>query len=402
MALWYYKAVGADGEVVDGEMDAPDEASVVRRLQDAGQIPVETREGGKKQRFSFSLRRQAMSSNDIAYLTHSLSTLLGAGLPLDRAFELLAEISEHPRQRELVHRILERVRGGDSLSSALEAQGPVFSRFYVNMVRAGEAGGSLDAVLKRLSEYFERAQALRQTVISALIYPAILLTLSVASVLVLLAYVVPQFTELFEDAGEALPASTQITVGAAEFVRERWWVLLLGLLAILLGMRQVLESPALRRRWDRLMLRIPRVGDLVAKVEVARFSRTMGTLLGNGVPALSALSITRETLTNTVFIEAVGVAADEMSEGKGISGPLEETGVFPKLGLQMIRLGEETGELEPMLDRVASIYDEEVQMAVKRMLTLLEPLLIVGLGILIAGIIMSILVAILSVQGLAF
>ena len=402
MASWYYKAVGQDGEIVEGEMDAPDEMTLVRTLQRGGQIPVETREGGKPRRFSLSLGRSGVSQKDIAYLTHSLSTLLAAGLPLDRAFELLAELAEHPRQRELVQRLLDRVRGGEALSTALEAQGPIFSRFYINMIRAGEAGGALDTVLKRLSEYFERAQALRQTVVSALIYPAILVVLSIGSVLVLLAYVVPQFTELFEDAGEALPMATQVTVGAAEFVRDKWWGLLLGFLALLLGLRQVLQSPTLRRRWDALMLKLPRVGDLVAKVETARFSRTMGTLLTNGVPALSALAITRETLSNTVFIEAVAEAGEQMSEGKGISGPLGETGVFPKLGLQMIRIGEESGELETMLHRIAHIYDEEVQTAVKRLLALLEPLLIVGLGVVIAGIIMSILVAILGMQGLAF
>ncbi|MBK1672624.1 general secretion pathway protein GspF [Ectothiorhodospira shaposhnikovii] len=401
MALWYYKSVAADGEVVEGEMEAPDEATLIRRLQEAGQIPVRTREGGRPRRL-LGARAAVLSRHDIGYLTHSLATLLGAGLPLDRALVLLADLAEHPRQRQLVERVLSRVRGGEALSVALEAQGPVFSRFYINMIRAGEAGGSLDAVLHRLAEYQERAEALRQTVTSALIYPAILVTLSVASVLVLLIYVVPQFTDLFEDAGQALPTMTRVTVGAAEFIREGWWKLLLGLLVILLGFRQVLESPALRRRWDRLVLRLPRAGDLVAKLEVARFSRTMGTLLGNGVPALSALAITRDTLTNSVFVQAVSEAAEQLREGRGIAAPLEETGVFPRLGLQMIRLGEETGQLEEMLHRIATLYDQEVQLAVKRLLTLLEPVLIVGLGLVIGGIIMSIMVAILGIQGLAF
>jgi len=401
LSLWYYKAVGRDGEVVEGEMDAPDETTLARRIQDAGQIPLTMREGGRRARLGVR-RGHRISRKDVGYLTQSLATLLTAGLPLDRAFELLAELAEHDRQRDLVLRILDRIRAGDPLSTALEAQGPVFSRFYVNMIRAGEAGGSLETVLRRLAEYNERAEALRQTVISALIYPAILLVLSIGSVLVLLGYVVPQFTELFEDAGESLPAMTQITVSAGEYVRDYWWTIVLGFLALLVVMRQVLQTPSLRSYWDRFVLKIPRAGDLVAKVQVARFSRSMGTLLGNGVPVLHALTITRETLSNTVFHTAVGEAADRLKEGQGMAEPLMETGAFPKLGVQMIRLGEETGELENMLNRVATIYDNEVQTAVKRLLALVEPLLIIGLGVLIAGIIISIMVAILSIQGLAF
>lgn len=401
MSLWYYKAVGPDGQVVEGEMDAPDEYTLVRRLQDAGSIPIKTREGGRP-RGLLNFARTGLTRKDIAYLTHSLATLLGAGLPLDRALTLLGELAEHPRQKQIVDKVLSRVRGGETLSAALEAQGPVFSRFYINMIRAGEAGGSLDTVLRRLTEYQERSEALRQTVVSALIYPAILVLLSIASVMVLLVYVVPQFTALFEDAGQALPTMTRITVGAADFLRRDWWMLLLAVVLVVLGFRRMLASPALRRRWDELLLRLPRVGDLMAKLEVARFSRTMGTLLGNGVPVLNALAITRETLSNGVFVEAVGKAAEQLREGMGMAAPLQETGVFPRLGLQMIRLGEETGQLEEMLQRVATIYDDEVQLSVKRLLTLLEPLLIVGLGLVIGGIIMSIMLAILGIQGLAF
>jgi len=334
-------------------------------------------------------------------LTQQLANLLHAGMPLDRALTILIGVSEDAQSKILLERVQEKVRGGSTLADALEVQG-TFSRFYLNMIRAGEAGGALEVVLKRLTDFLERSQALRETVTSALIYPIILLTVSALSVIILLTFVVPQFQRLFADAGKALPLATQIVIAVGDGFRHYWWVGAIVIMLIVAMLRQQWSQPESRARWDRWLLRLPLFGDLIAKVETARLSRTLGTLLGNGVSLLNALNIVRETLSNQVLATALGEVAEHVKTGRGLADPLLESGDFPKLAVQMIRVGEETGQLQEMLLQVADTYDGEVQTAVKRMLTLLEPALILGLGVIVAGIIMSILVAILSLNDLAF
>jgi len=329
--------------------------------------------------------------------------LLSAGLPLDRSLAILTELTaDNAQLNGLTGQVLEMVKGGAPLSEALEAQTGVFSRFYLNMIRAGEAGGGLEDVLERLSSYIERSKEIRDTVVTAMIYPAILVTMAVLSLLGLLTFVVPQFTEMFASAGQELPLPTQIVVAIADGLQSYWWALLALVVVVVSYMRHQLADSTRRYVWDRRFLKVPVVGDLIRKVEVANFSRTLGTLLRNGVSLLVALSIVKETLGNLVMAEAVGVAADRLKEGQDMTGPLIESELFPKMAVQMIKLGEETGRLEEMLDRVAAAYDKEIKMAIQRMLALLEPILIVGLGLLIGGIIASILMAIMSVNDLAF
>jgi general secretion pathway protein F len=304
--------------------------------------------------------------------------------------------------KRLLTRIQDEVRGGASLADALESQSGVFSRLYINMIRAGEAGGSVEVVLSRLAEFIERSKVLRESVTSALIYPIILLTVAGLSVILLLTFVVPQFQQLFEDAGEALPVSTQIVIAAGNAVRGYWWVGVITIFFLIAIFKQQLSRPEFRQRWDGWMLKLPLVGDLVAKVEMARFSRTLGTLLRTGVSMLTALAIVKETLSNRVLSDAVGHVSENLKAGQSLADPLMEEGEFPQLAVHMIRVGEETGQLQEMLLKVADTYDGEVQATVKRMLALLEPALILVLGVIIAGIIMSILVAILSINDLAF
>lgn len=398
MPLYRYKAATPTGDTSEGEIFAADEQQVISQLQAAGQIPIRVVQGGGVTR----LRRVGVRARDVQVFTQELATLLGAGLPLDRSLQIIVDLSEDPRLARMTARVLEQVRGGASLSEALEAQSGVFSRFYVSMVRAGEMGGAMEVVLQRLSEYLERAKDLRDSIVSALIYPAILMVVSLVSVFVLMVFVVPHFTQLFDDAGRALPMLTQVVVGSAELLRGYWWALIGAVVLIVLLLRHRLGDPAFRLRWDAGVLRLPLAGDLVRKLETARFSRTLGTLLGNGVPLLTAMSIVRETLNNRVLERGMGVAVEGLKGGQGMSAPLMEADLFPKLGMQMIRVGEETGRLEGMLMQVADIYDREVRVAVQRMLSLLEPVLIVGLGLLIATIIVSILIAIVSVNELAF
>jgi general secretion pathway protein F len=406
MPRYRYEAVDHAGEVLRDEIEASTPEAAVERLRDQGLLPLSVKEaksgflrGGLGQPL-FSKRR-ALSRKSTLLLTQQLANLLHAGMPLDRALTILIGVSEDEQARSLLERVQEKVRGGSALADALEAQG-VFSRFYLNMIRAGEAGGALEVVLKRLTEFLERSQALRETVTSALIYPMILLTVSALSVIILLTFVVPQFQRLFADAGKALPLATQIVIAVGDGFRHYWWAGAILIFLGVLGVRRQLNLPENRVRWDRWLLRLPLVGDLIGKVETARLSRTLGTLLGNGVSLLNALAIVRETLSNQVMAVALGEVAEHVKTGRGLAEPLQDAGSFPKLAVQMIRVGEETGQLQEMLIQIADTYDGEVQTAVKRMLTLLEPAMILGLGVIIAGIIMSILVAILSLNELAF
>lgn len=405
MPAFHYKAVSADGEALEGEMEARAQGAVVERLQGMGYIPIrveEAQEEAATEAVSFAwFRSTKVNQAEVGVFTREIATLLHAGLPLDRALEILVALSENDKVRRLLMQVRDEVRGGSSLSAALEQQKGVFSRFYINMVRAGEAGGALGPVLMRITEFMERAKALKETVKSALVYPTILVVVAVVSVMMLLVFVVPQFRQMFEQSGKTLPISTQIVIAAGDFVRNDWWMLLGGVFALYLLMRQQLNNPVSRYRWDGWFLRLPLAGDLVAKIEVARFSRSLGTLLGNGVTLLNALFIIKETLGNRVMAQGLEGVATQLKEGLGLGKPMMETGLFPKLAVHMVMVGEETGRLEEMLLRVADVYDSEVQSAVKRMLGLMEPVLILGLGLIIGGIIMSILLAILSVNDLA-
>lgn len=406
MALYRYQAVTLAGATEAGDIDAPTPAAVAERLHERGLIPLRIEPtDAQRPAASMSLplwgRANTVRPADVAVFTQELATLLRAGLPLDRSLEILISLAASEPVRALLSQVRDDVRGGASLSAAMEARRGVFSRFYISMLRAGEAGGALDVVLERLSEFMERSRELRETVQSALIYPAILVAVAVLSVVVLLVWVVPQFSAMFESSGKALPLPTQIVIAAGDFVAHWWWALILGGAGLWWWFSRQMQQPDSRLAWDRRFLRLPLLGDLIAKVEVARMSRTLGTLLGNGVSLLTALSIVRETLGNRVLSESLGAVAAQLKEGKGLGKPLMQTGLFPKLSVHMVMVGEETGKLQEMLLRVADVYDREVRSAVKRMLSLLEPVLILGLGLVIGAIIMSILVAILSVNDLA-
>jgi general secretion pathway protein F len=333
-------------------------------------------------------------------LTRELATLLRAGLPLDRALETLIGLAPTPAVSALLQGIRDEVRGGKALSQALDARREVFSRFYVNIVRAGEAGGALATVLTRLADTMERNKELRETVKSALIYPVILIGVAVSSVMILLIYVVPQFQQTFAQAGKALPLPTLAVIFAGTFLKKWWWALIAGVALAVAWFRRKLGQAAFRGRFDARLLAMPLVGDLVAKVEVARFARTLATLLGNGVTLLAGLSIVKETMGNAVLGASLDGVTARLREGKGFGRPLAETGQWPKLATQMILVGEESGRLEEMLGRVADVYDREVQVAIKRFLAILEPALILGLAVLIGGIVFSILLGVMGMSEL--
>jgi general secretion pathway protein F len=405
MPLFAYKAVNSVGEIEEAVRDAVDEQALIAALQAEGYIPIRVEPASTKTFLGLRLgtRQSRLSQKDIGLFTGELATLLESGLPLDKSLSVLMGITEdNERLNKLIARVLEKVKGGAALADALEKQTGTFTKFYLNMIRAGEAGGSLGDVLTRLSDYLERSKELKDTVSTALIYPTILLMMSLASLFVMLTFVVPQFTEMFESAGKALPVSTQIVVALADWLQSYWWALALAVVVISAYMNFQLADPVTKTVWDKRFLALPLVGNILLNKETANISRTLGTLLGNGVSILTALVIVRETVDNRVLAAAIQDAEEQLKQGKTMSDALLEKGVFPKMAMQMIKMGEETGRLEEMLLRVATIYDKQLRIAIQRMLALLEPALIIALGLMIAGIIVSILLAILSVNDLAF
>jgi general secretion pathway protein F len=408
MALYKYRAVNAAGDVAAGELEAANESEIVDRLRDQGLMPmrVEAAVAGRiagaaptrKRRSLFAPRR--VTRDNLLSITRELATLLRAGLPLDRALEVLIDLAPTPPVASLLQTIRDDVRGGKALSQALDAHRAVFSRFYVNIVRAGEAGGALGTVLTRLADTMERTKDLRDSVQSALIYPTILICVAVTSVMVLLIFVVPQFQQTFSQAGKALPLPTQIVILFGTALRKYWWLAILIVFGLTWLIRRRLRKTEVRFRWDGRLLRLPLLGDLLAKVEVARFARTLATLLANGVTLLAGLAIVRETMTNSVLARALDGVITRLREGKGFGRPLVETGLYPKLATQMILVGEESGRLEEMLNRVADVYDREVQISIKRFLAILEPAMILGLAVLIGGIVFSILLGVMGMSEL--
>jgi general secretion pathway protein F len=405
MPLYIYKAVNRDGETVEMEREATDEGTLLLTLQNEGLLPIRIALAKSRPLAWLKLGggRSRISHKQIGLFTRELLTLLQAGLPLDRALVVLLDLTANePDLNAMIGKVLDAVKGGAQLSDALEAQNGVFSRFYLNLIRAGEAGGALEVVLERLTQFLESSKELRDTVTTALIYPAILVTMAGLSLLLLLTFVVPQFTEMFESAGKELPVPTQIVVGIAGALQSYWWTLIPLAMAVSGYVRYQRADPVRRLVWDGWMLKLPLFGDLILKFQVASFSRTLTTLLSNGVSLLAALSIVKETLDNRLVAEKIGLAAESLKRGGGLSAPLMEAELFPSLAMQMIKLGEESGHLAEMLERVAVTYDKEIKVSIQRLLALLEPVLIVGMGIMIGGIIMSIMMAILSVNDLAF
>jgi len=410
MPLYRYRAVSPAGEVSTGESDASNEADLVDRLRDQGLMPTQivASAGGGATAANDAARGprsglftpKKVTRDQLLAITRELATLLRAGLPLDRALEILIGLAPTPPVAALLQGVRDDVRGGKALSQALDARREIFSRFYVNIVRAGEAGGALGVVLQRLAETMERNKELRENVRSALIYPTILIGVAVVSVIVLLIFVVPQFQQTFAQAGKALPLPTEIVVLVGTFMRRWWWAVLAGTVLAIVWFRRRGNDPAIRRARDARMLRMPLVGDLVAKLEVARFARTLATLLGNGVTLLSGLAIVKETLGNVVLATSLDGVIAKLREGKGFGRPLADTGLYPRLASQMILVGEESGRLEEMLTRVADVYDREVQVAIKRFLAILEPAMILTLAVLVGGIVFSILLGVMGMSEL--
>lgn len=404
MPRFRYKAVSPAGAILEGETEAPARAAVIERLRRDGNTPIradELKAGAGRWLLPSLFSSRRLGEKDVVLLTRELSTLLHAGLPLDRALAILGDIAEPGPQRDFVQRILDAVRGGASLAEALDTFKDQLASFYIGMVRAGEAGGSLETVLARLADTLERTHALKETVRSAMYYPAFVLFMAAASLVILIVWVVPQFAPLFENTGAPIPLPMRIIMGVGDFARAYWWAIVGVMTLGVLLLRRHNRLPEGRLRWDRLKLDLPLLGELTVKVEVARFTRTLGTLLTNGVTVLNAMSIALGTLGNRALAQSTDGLTARLKRGEGLAVPMMDSGAFPRLAVQLIQVGEESGQLDTMLMRVADIYDDEVKRALERLMALLVPALTIGLGILVAVIILSMLSAILSVYDLS-
>jgi general secretion pathway protein F len=394
MPLYRYKALNSRGETLDGQMEAASDGEVVLRLQEQGHLPIEAKlasEGGGDSAWRALFKPKPFAGARLVQFTQQLSTLLGAGQPLDRALTILLELPEDEIAKRTIADIRDAVRGGSALSTALERQHGTFSRLYVNMVRAGEAGGSLQETLQRLADYLERSRALRGRVINALIYPIILLVMVGLSLLFLLGYVVPQFAAMYESLDAELPWFSRIVLGIGMFVRD-WWIVLVAIPALgLWWFDRKRRDPEFRAAFDGWLLRQKFAGPLVARLETARLARTLGTLLKNGVPLLTALGIGRNVLGNLVLAADVEAAGNDVKNGVGLSTALAKGKRFPRLALQMIQVGEESGALDTMLLKTADTFEAETGQALDRMLAALVPVITIALTLVVMVVILAVL-----------
>jgi general secretion pathway protein F len=409
MTVFSYKASDFSGKVVKGTFEAEDETGVVKRLQGMGYIPIQISPAGAAERgmkldLGVSLGRLfgRVSRRDVLQFTQDLSAMLASGLPVDRALTILLDVTEKRRMRDVVSEIRKSVQAGSYLSDAMARHPEAFSDFYVSMVRAGEAGGVLDAVLERLGEFLESSQELVDYIKSALVYPLFLVFVGGISIIILMTYVIPRFSVIFEDLGGAIPPSTQLLLASSELLRGYWWALLPAVVLAIFGFSRYAATPGGKARIDRIKLRLPLFGELIRKIETARFARTLGTLVRSGVPILQALSLVRDTIGNTVISRAMKRVHAQVQEGERMSRPLAETGHFPTMAVQMITVGEETGRLEEMLLRVADNYEKLVRNLVKRLIGMLEPTLILVMGVVVGFIVISMLMAIFSMNEMPF
>ncbi len=400
MAAFSYKAVSRDGKTRQGVIEAEGLELASRQLRSQGLTLLTLEQGGKLDQMA-KVAGKPPTRQEVLSMTSELAVLLRAGLPLDRALKVLIEMAAQPSMHQLLSELLKAVKGGKALSTALQPHEKLFGTFYISMVRSGEASGQLSTVLDSLVEYLENARANRESVVSALIYPAILLVVAVLSIVMMLGFVVPQFETLFEDMGDALPLLTQIVLSGAEFLKSWWWLLLLLITVTAVTARNWASTEQGRAALDKRLLGLPLAGGIVFEFEVSKFARTVGTLLGNGVSLLKAISIAIDTVENRVIRDALQVLPPAVKAGKRMSLALEETKMFTPMVIQMIRVGEESGSLDKMMLELAKVFDEHVQSGVKRGLSLLEPVLILTMGAIIAAIIIAILSGILSVNNLA-
>jgi general secretion pathway protein F len=402
MATFFFRAVAFDGKVRSGSLAGDSDKAVARELRKQGLTPLYV--GVAPKGGSFEIKLPSFGTGrrrDILFFTQELSTLLTAGVPLDRALAITGELTEHPAFRFIVLDVLRVLKSGKTLADSLATHPDYFSDLYVNMVRAGEASGALAVIFERLADFERSRDDLRNYIISSMIYPALLSLVGLASILVLLTFVVPRFASVFEDSRMKIPAPTQAMLVASAFLQSYWWIGVGTVVSVVVAWRIYTSTTAGRLWWDRLRLKLPMLGDAMRKAETARFARAMATLVANTVPLVQSIGIAAATLNNRTISSAMTGVAQGVKRGEGIAGPVRRAGVFPPLAAHLLMVGEETGRLDQMFARMADIYETDTRASIKRFTSVFEPIVILVMGILVGALILSMLLAITSINEVA-
>lgn len=406
MASFRWSAINPGGETVHGVIEAADRATVVDRLQRQGQLVLSAEPADGRWRLADLLQiefgtRRGLDRASLGEVTRELAIMLGAGQDLERALRFILENISNARARPILSEIRDKVRAGTSLAAALAAEPRSFPQLYIGMVRAGEAGGTLPATLDRLAALLESERSLKASLHAALIYPVLLVLAAIGSIVLLLEYVLPQFVPMFEQAGAQLPAATRFLMALGDVVGTAGPWLLVAIAAAVLLVRHLLKEPARRLQADRLVLRLPVIGPLLREIVAARLTRTLGTLLQNGVPLISALAVAKDALGNLAATAAVQGASVEAQAGRGLARPLREAGLFPTRMIHLLQLGEEAAQLAAMSLRAADIHEEQARLTIERMVALAIPIITIVMGLAVAGIVGALLTAMLSLNDLA-
>jgi len=402
MATFFFRAVASDGKLRSGSLTGDNEKLIARELRKQGLTPIYVGVQPKSSPFEIKLPSFGRGRHrDVLFFTQELSTLLNAGVPLDRSLSITAEITERPNFRFIILDILRVLKGGRSMADSLGTHPEYFSDLYLNMVRAGEASGALAAIFERLADFERSRDDLRNYIVSSMIYPALLAVVGLSSVLVLLTFVVPRFATVFTGSHMKIPLPTKIMLDASSFVKAYWWVGAAALTTVAAIWRIYTRTANGRIWWDRARLKTPMLGPALLKAETARFARAMATLVANTVPLVQSIGIAAATLNNKMISVALGRVAQGVKRGEGIAAPMRKAGVFPPLAAHLLTVGEETGRLDQMFARMADIYENDTRASIRRFTALFEPIVILVMGIIIGALILSMLLAITSINDVA-
>jgi type IV pilus assembly protein PilC len=385
--VYQWKGKTSSGDAVSGEMSVRSKSELIMNLRKKKVVLTSAKEKGRSA--GFGLRGGGVGTKDLAIFTRQFSTMINSGLPLVQCLDILAKQAEKDGFRKVINQTMKDVESGATLADALSRHPAIFNDLFVNMVEAGEAGGVLDVILNRLASYLEKMNALKRKVKSAMTYPAVVFCVTIAATTFMLLFIIPTFAKMYSDFGSDLPAPTMVVMGISDLVRTRWWLMLALVVGGGLGFRRYYNTKKGKATIDRLSLRVPVFGQVLLKASIARFTRTLGTLVSSGVPILEGLDITGKAAGNSVVKEAVARTKASISSGQTIAGPLRESAVFPPMVVQMISVGEETGALDEMLSKIADFYDEEVDAAVDAMTSVIEPIMIVLMGGVVGGMVVA-------------
>jgi general secretion pathway protein F len=403
MPVYEYKALNSSGKNIKGIVDAESEAHARSKLRSSGKYPVSIKQSkarsqvlGKKSGGVGLFER--IKAEEIHVMTRQLATLIGAGIPLVQSLSSLVDQTTNPALKRVLAQVREKVNEGETLTRALRDHPKLFSNIYVNMIRAGEASGSLDVVLERLADFGEKQQALQGRLQAALIYPVFMAVIGSAILFVLVTYVVPNITQVFSEMGRVLPWPTRFLIELSDFLKNYWWIVVGLLVLVILGLRYFVNTPFGRSLWDLLKLRAPVVGNVVRKVLLARFASTLSSLLNSSVGLMTSMQIVKTLVDNVQIAEVIDEAMEHIEKGKSMTVSLSQSPWFPPMFVQMISVGEQSGNLEGMLDKVASSYEREVETAILGMTSLIEPIMIVFMGAAVGFVVLSILLPIFEMN----